>query len=87
MKPQQFKKIRESFGLTQSELAECLGLTQKTISQYEMGFRVPGPTVQVVMGTLDRVKQHQLKTLLEIMREVADELKTVKKNGKRLEQA
>ena len=40
MKPQEFKKIRESFGFTQSELAECLGLTQKTVSQYEMGFRV-----------------------------------------------
>lgn len=78
MKPQEFKKIRESFGLTQSELAECLGLTQKTVSQYEMGFRVPGPTVQVVMNTLDRVKQTQLKTLLEIMKEVSKELKTIK---------
>ncbi len=78
MKPQEFKKIRESFGLTQSELAECLGLTQKTVSQYEMGFRVPGPTVQVVMKTLDRVKPNQFKTLLEIMKEVADELKVAK---------
>ncbi len=78
MKPQEFKKIRESFGLTQSELAECLGLTQKTVSQYEMGFRVPGPTVQVVMKTLDRVKPNQFKTLLELMKEVADELKVAK---------
>ena len=78
MKPQEFKKIRESFGLTQSELAECLGLTQKTVSQYEMGFRVPGPTVQVVMKTLDRVKPNQFKTLLELMKEVADELKAAK---------
>ena len=78
MKPQEFKKIRESFDLTQSELAECLGLTQKTVSQYEMGFRVPGPTVQVVMKTLDRVKPNQFKTLLELMKEVADELKAAK---------
>lgn len=78
MKPQEFKKIRESFGLTQSELAECLGLTQKTVSQYEMGFRMPGPTVQVVMKTLDRVKPNQFKTLLELMKEVADELKAAK---------
>lgn len=78
MNPQEFKKIRESFGLTQSELAECLGLTQKTVSQYEMGFRVPGPTVQVVMKTLDRVKPNQFKTLLELMKEVADELKAAK---------
>ncbi len=82
MKPQEFKKIRESFGLTQSELAECLGLTQKTLSQYEMGFRVPGPTVQVVMKTLDRIKPNQFKTLLEIMKEVADELRAAKAKRK-----
>jgi len=55
-------------GLTQSELAECLGLTQKTVSQYEKGLRVPGPTVQVVMKTLDRVKPNQFKTLLELIK-------------------
>jgi transcriptional regulator with XRE-family HTH domain len=82
LKPQEFKKIRESFGLTQSELAECLGLTQKTLSQYEMGFRVPGPTVQVVMKTLDRIKPNQFKTLLEIMKEVADELRAAKAKRK-----
>ncbi len=82
MKPQEFKKIRESFGLTQSELADCLGLIQKTVSQYEMGFRVPGPTVQVVMNTLDRVKRNQLKTLLEIMKEVSEELKAAKTKRK-----
>lgn len=82
MKPQEFKKIRESFDLTQRELAQCLGLTQKTVSQYEMGFRVPGPTVQVVMKTLDRVKRNQLRPLLDIMTEVTKEMKTAKAKRK-----
>lgn len=79
MKPQQFKKIRESFGLTQSELADCLGLIQKTVSQYEMGFRVPGPTVQVVMTALSKMKSNQSKLLLDFLKAAADDLKESKK--------
>ncbi len=76
MSPQQFKKIRESFGLTQKEIANCLGLTQKTVSQYEMGFRKPGPTVQVVMEALDRVSAKQLKEILDIMKEVSEKIQS-----------
>ena len=79
MKPQEFKQIREAFKLTQSELADCLGLTQKTVSQYEMGFRVPGPTVQVVMTALSRMKLNQSKLLLDFLKEAADDLKVSKK--------
>lgn len=78
MSPQQFKKIRETFGLTQIEFASCLGLTQKTVSQYEMGFRVPGPTVQVIVKTLDELPTARAKKLLDLMRIVADELKNYK---------
>lgn len=78
MSPQQFKKIRESFSLTQIEFASCLGLTQKTISQYEMGFRVPGPTVQVIVKTLDELPTAQAKKLLDFMKIIADELKNSK---------
>lgn len=75
MSPQQMKRIRESLGLTQSEFAACLGLTQKTVSQYEMGFRVPGPTVKVVVKTLDILPATQAKRLLETMLEVAEKQK------------
>lgn len=81
MSPQQMKRIRESLGLTQNEFAACLGLTQKTVSQYEMGFRVPGPTVKVIVKTLDVVSLTQAKKLLEIMLEVASKQK--KENPKR----
>lgn len=72
MSPQHFKKFRESFGLTQSELALCFGLTQKTISQYEMGFRVPGPTVKVVVKVLEIMPVAQSAKLLQLMKEVAE---------------
>lgn len=79
MKPQQFKSIRESFSLTQAQLAECLGLTQKTVSHYEVGFRMPGPTVQVVMTALSRMKPNQSRLLLDFLKEAADDLKMSKK--------
>ncbi len=68
MSPQQFKAIREKFEFTQAAFAECLGLTQKTVSQYEIGFRKPGPTVVVVLKTLNRLPMKQSTQILELMR-------------------
>lgn len=39
------KECREDIGLTQQELADRLGLSQETISQYENGFRTPNVNV------------------------------------------
>ena len=72
MSPQQFKAIRESFGLTQGELGTCLGVTQKTISQYEIGFRVPGPTVRVIMVALDQMPATKAKWLLDLLRDISE---------------
>lgn len=35
------KVCREELGLTQQELANMVGLSQETISQYEIGSRTP----------------------------------------------
>lgn len=35
------KTCREELGLTQQELANMVGLSQETISQYEIGSRTP----------------------------------------------
>ena len=35
------KICREELGLTQQELAQIVGLSQETISQYEIGSRTP----------------------------------------------
>lgn len=70
MSPIQFKKIRESFNMTQDEFSSCLGLAQKTVSQYEMGFRKPGPTVKIIVKALELLPATQAKKLLDLMREV-----------------
>ncbi len=75
MSPQQFKKIRETFELTQNDFALCLGLTQKTVSQYEIGFRTPGPTVQVIVQALDSMSVIHAKKLLQLMKNIADQQK------------
>ncbi len=81
MSPERFKQIRDTFGLTQSELAACFGLTQKTVSQYEIGFRVPGPTVRVIMLVLERLSVSQATKLLNLMNKVARE-NSNKRSGK-----
>lgn len=68
MSPQQFKDVREKFEMTQAAFGECLGLTQKTVSQYEIGFRKPGPTVVVLVKALDHLPVVQARKLLNIMR-------------------
>ena len=35
------RRLREAIGITQSELAKRVGVTQPTIAQYEMGIKVP----------------------------------------------
>lgn len=83
MTPQQFKLVRESLNVTQAELAQCLGLTQKAVSHYETGFRAPGATVQVVLKTLDRLPPAQAKRIFEIMSEVSEDLKKKQKRKSR----
>jgi len=39
------RKCREKLGLTQQELANKVGLSQETISQYENGTRTPNVNV------------------------------------------
>ena len=78
MSPKEFKEVREKFGLTQIEFASSLGLTQKTVSQYEMGFRSPGPTVKVIVSAIDTLPMNQARKLLELMKDVSDALRDKK---------
>ena len=54
---QQVKEIRLRLGLTQSELAEKLGLSgdrKQTISRWEQGKRTPSPPVLIAMRAMER---------------------------------
>ena len=39
MTPREFRRARENLGITQAELATALGLSVRTIAQYERGER------------------------------------------------
>lgn len=73
MKAEQFKNIRSDLGFTQSEIAFYLGITQKAVSQYEIGFRNVGPTVRLLMLVLSRLSPSNRNLLLnELGKAAAD---------------
>jgi transcriptional regulator with XRE-family HTH domain len=49
MTPKQVKRIRTRLGLTQTQLAEQLGVTQNTVARWEIGARgIPVPTAKLL---------------------------------------
>ena len=58
MTPAQFKSARKALGLSQSDMAEALGLkTSRAIRQYEAGDRaVSGPITMLVGILMERSK-------------------------------
>jgi transcriptional regulator with XRE-family HTH domain len=58
MKPSEFKDARISLGLSQSKMAEALGLkTGRAIRQFESGDReVSGPVAKLVEMLMERSK-------------------------------
>lgn len=46
------KAAREDRELTQTQLAELLGVEQTTVSRWEAGLTAPGPDRQVAIATL-----------------------------------
>lgn len=56
-------KLRRSLGLEQQELAEILGITHTSISNYENGKR--HPRIRIVRKMLELAKKHKIKLTLE----------------------
>lgn len=66
MSPAKFKAIREQLGLTQSDLAEFLGLSgQVPISHFETGFRTPSPLIAGLMSYLGRLSVRRAADMIE----------------------
>lgn len=68
MNPNEVKAVRKHLGLTQKNFAVALGVGKLTMSQYETGFRTPGPSAQVllyVLGSLPKKKALELISLLQ----------------------
>lgn len=45
MTPRTLREIRESRGLTRTELGALIGMSAEAIRNYEMGYRRPNPSV------------------------------------------
>lgn len=56
------KELRKEYGLTQEELAEKLGVTNRTVSRWETGTNIPDVDVLIYLSELYRV---DLKELLD----------------------
>ncbi len=68
MSPDEIKALRTKLNLTQAELAKALGVAKLSISQYETGFRKPGPTLLILLKVLDSLsitKAHWLLALFK----------------------
>ncbi len=64
MSPVEIKELRTGLGLTQESMAEALGVAKLTMSQYETGFRKPGPTALICLVV---IKSLSKKRALEII--------------------
>lgn len=50
----QLKKQREQIGLSQSELANALGVNKMTVSRWEREVQAPPPYVELALAELKR---------------------------------
>jgi len=71
MSPDEIKALRVRLGLTQKNLALALGVNKLTLSQYETGFRKPGPTALVVLFVLDRLPKKKALELVALLQGAA----------------
>lgn len=71
MSPSEIKATRMRLGLTQESMAEVLGIAKLTISQYETGFRQPGPTVLIVLMVIESLSKKKAQDLIELLRKAA----------------
>lgn len=70
MNPEEFKRIRNKMGLTQSQLAELLGLSGRNpVTHYEMGERNPSTLIVALMLLFDELSEKKALELQVALRE------------------
>ncbi|MCX6900785.1 MAG: helix-turn-helix transcriptional regulator [Verrucomicrobia bacterium] len=55
------RALRESVGMTQTQLANWLGVSRVHVTHLETGFRPAGPQTVRLMGVLEKLHAGQLK--------------------------
>ena len=82
MSPAKFKQIREHLGLTQTDLAELLGLSGKMpISHFETGFRTPSPLIVAFMSYLGSLSEKKARDFLEEFKRHMDKARRAAKDS------
>ena len=74
MSPSEIKEARIRLGLTQEAMAAALGVAKLTVSQYETGFRKPGPTALILIVVLDSLSKKKALELIALFCKAAKEL-------------
>lgn len=83
MSPNNIKKLRLDLGLTQEEMAYALGVAKLTMSQYETGFRKPGPTVLILLAVLSSLPRKRALDLIEMLDKAAKSLGLERKRSQK----
>ena len=82
MSPSRFKQIREALRLTQSELAELLGLSGRmAITHYETGFRDPN---HLIVALMEIFAEWPEKKSLELRAEIRKRMPDSKKKKRKV---
>ena len=77
MNKSEVKKLREFLGMTQSEFAQELGISKKTVSQWEIGYRKPSSLARRAMMMLKELRgEDKTRKIVEKIRKRLDKLNT-----------
>lgn len=71
MSPDDIKTLRKRLKLTQKDLSYALGVSKLTMSQYETGFRKPGPTALVLLIVLEALPLRKAQELIQLLQQAA----------------
>lgn len=80
------KKIREEFGFTQSELAERLQISRKTINSYENGANIPASRVLFFENFFHNLKETIGLPSQKTTEEIKEELENLPSGGLRIKE-
>ena len=83
MSPDDIKTLRKRLKLTQKDLSYALGVSKLTMSQYETGFRKPGPTALVLLFVLDALPLRKAQELIQLLQQAATKVSVEKKDSRK----
>jgi len=81
--PDDIKTLRKRLKLTQKDLSYALGVSKLTLSQYETGFRKPGPTALVLLFVLDALPLRKAQELIQLLQQAATKVSVETKDSRK----